>query len=119
VTLLLVLAGGAAGATTRYVTDRALSGRVDAVLPWGTLAVNTAACLLLGLLAGAAPGGWPVPLLGVGFCGGLSTWSTFGYETVRLAGEHARGYALANVVLNLVAGGAALAAGLGLGVLVR
>jgi len=112
VTLLLVALGGAVGALVRFLVDRAF-GRLDPVLPWGTLTVNVVGSALLGGLAGA---GAAVPdpvwhLAGVGFCGALTTWSTLGYETVRLATSGGRGYAVLNVGLTLVVGLAA--AGLG------
>lgn len=103
-TLLLVALGGAVGAVGRFLADRLIASRVDAVLPWGTLLVNVVGSALLGALAGAA---LPDPvwfLVGVGFCGALTTWSTFGYETVRLVESGARRYALLNVALTLVVG---------------
>jgi CrcB protein len=106
VTLLLVAIGGAMGALGRFLVDRAIAVRVDAVLPWGTLAANVAGSALLGALAGAGTA-LPDPLwhlAGVGFCGALTTWSTFGYETIRLASAGARAYAVLNVVLTLSAG---------------
>lgn len=108
-TLLLVLVGGAVGALTRYLTDLAVQARFDPVLPWGTFVVNVAGSALLGLLAGSGASlpGWVGSLVGVGFCGALTTYSTFGLETLRLP----RGYAVLNVGLTLGAGLAA--AGLG------
>lgn len=102
----LVALGGAAGALGRFLLDRALATRVDAVLPWGTLAANLAGSGLLGALAGLGAG-LPEPLwqlAGAGFCGALTTWSTFGYETVRLAESGARGYALLNLALTVPVG---------------
>lgn len=105
-TLLLVLVGGAVGATVRYLTDVAIQARFDPVLPWGTFAVNVVGSAVLGLLAGvgAALPGWIGSLVGVGFCGALTTYSTFGNETVQLARSGARAYALLNVALTLVVG---------------
>jgi CrcB protein len=109
--VLLVALGAMVGAPLRYLTDRLVQSRHDSVFPWGTLAVNVAGCLVLGALAGsgtAATGPLSV-LLGTGFCGALTTYSTFSYETVRLAQERAYFYAVANVLLSVVAGlGAAL-----------
>ena len=104
-TLLLVLVGGATGAVTRFLTDRVVTGRVSGALPWGTLTVNVAGSLLLGLLtgAGAALPAWLGTLVGTGFCGALTTYSTFSHETVRLAatGPTGRVRALLNVVLTV------------------
>lgn len=93
-TLALVLVGGALGAVCRFLVDRAVTARQRGSMPWGTLIVNVAGSLLLGLLAGASAGsaaggvvpGWLGALVGTGFCGALTTYSTFSYETVRLAG---------------------------------
>ncbi|TDC59898.1 fluoride efflux transporter FluC, partial [Streptomyces hainanensis] len=81
---LLVLAGGVVGAPLRYLTDRAVQSRHDAVFPWGTLTVNVTGCLVLGVLTGVAPSESLRLLLGTGLCGALTTYSTFSYETLRL-----------------------------------
>ena len=107
-TVLLVALGAAVGAPLRYLTDRAVQSRHDSLFPWGTLAVNVVGSFLLGLLAGAvaasAVPGAVMALLGIGFCGALTTYSTFGYETVRLVQERALGYAALNVVVSVVTG---------------
>ncbi|MCQ8827730.1 fluoride efflux transporter CrcB [Streptomyces malaysiensis] len=113
---LLVIAGGMVGAPLRYLTDRAVQTRHDSVFPWGTFVVNVTGCLILGLLTGAALEGAASTrlqlLLGTGLCGALTTYSTFSYETLRLTEEGARLFAVANVVLSLVAGvGAAFEGG--------
>ncbi len=116
-TLLLILIGGAVGAPLRYVTDQVIAARLDPVFPWGTLTVNVAGSLLLGLVTGAAVAlpGWAYPLLGTGLAGALSTYSTFGHQTIRLLQDSARGYAVANVVGNVIACVAAAVLGLWLG----
>ncbi|GGQ23739.1 fluoride efflux transporter CrcB [Streptomyces mutabilis] len=105
---LLVMAGAMAGAPLRYLADRALQTRHDGVFPWGTFTVNVVGCLILGTLAGAATHGAASDslqlLVGTGFCGALTTYSTFSYETVRLAEKGARFLAAANVVAGVVAG---------------
>jgi CrcB protein len=113
VTLILVLLGGAGGAVARFLTDRAIQARVDAVLPWGTLTVNVLGSLLFGLLAAAGRAVHPDLglLLGTGFCGALTTYSTFGFETVQLLGARAHWYALINVAANVVGGLAAATLG--------
>jgi CrcB protein len=100
-TLLLVLAGGAVGAPLRYLTDLLVQSRHDSVFPWGTLAVNAVGSLALGATAGAVSAtdgpGWLMTLVGTGLCGALTTFSTFGFETVRLVEESSWAAAAANV----------------------
>ncbi|MFB8118977.1 fluoride efflux transporter FluC [Streptomyces sp. NPDC055962] len=105
---LLVLAGGAVGASLRHLTDRAVRARHGAglpyVFPWGTLTANAAGSLLLGLLTGASVSAPAFALLATGLCGALTTYSTFSYETLRLA-ETGRGFlAGANVLVSLLVG---------------
>ncbi|MDT4986321.1 MAG: fluoride exporter [Micromonosporaceae bacterium] len=107
-TLLLVALGAAVGAPMRYLVDRAVQARHDSVFPWGTFSVNIAGSFILGLLirgasAHAVPGSL-VALLGTGVCGALTTYSTFGYETVRLLEDRSRPYAVLNATASVVAG---------------
>ncbi|HEX5113957.1 MAG TPA: fluoride efflux transporter CrcB [Pseudonocardiaceae bacterium] len=110
-TLVLVFAGALVGAPLRYLTDRAMQIKHDTVFPWGTLTINVSGCLVLGGLSGAGlslPAPW-LALVGTGFCGALTTYSTFSYETLRLVEQRAYFYAVVNVVVSVVAGlGAAL-----------
>lgn len=112
-TVLLVIVGAMVGAPLRYLADRAVQSKHDSAFPWGTLAVNVAGSFVLGFLyvASREHGVSPhvMALVGTGFCGALTTYSTFSYETIRLVASRARFYALANVVASIVAGlGAAL-----------
>jgi CrcB protein len=105
-TLALVFAGGIIGAPLRYLTDRAVQARHDSLFPWGTFTVNLIGCLILGALAGAGLA-LSAPLLvflGTGFCGALTTYSTFSYETLRLVEQKAYFYATVNVVVSVLAG---------------
>ena len=92
-TVLAVLVGGMLGAPTRYLADRAIAALRDSVFPMGTFAVNMTGSLVLGFLLGAQRHlGLPpaaFALLGTGFCGGLTTFSTFGYETLQLLEDEA------------------------------
>jgi CrcB protein len=106
--VLLVALGAAVGAPLRYLTDRLIQARAGSRFPWGTLAVNVAGSLLLGFLVGLPVEPRVAALLGTGFCGALTTYSTFAVETVTLP----RRPAVGNVVVSVVAGPAA--AGLGL-----
>lgn len=107
-TILLVALGAMIGAPLRYYTDRAIQSRHDSVFPWGTLTVNVAGSLVFGVLAGGAlAGGVSEAVLaaaGVGFCGAFTTYSSFGYETLRLTESGSRLYALLNILLSLTAG---------------
>ncbi|MEV6929492.1 fluoride efflux transporter CrcB [Dactylosporangium sp. NPDC051485] len=111
-TLLLIALGAAVGAPLRYLTDRTVQSKHDSVFPWGTLTVNVCGSLLLGLLAGLPASPAVSALLGTGFCGALTTYSTFSYETLRLAEGGHRFYAVMNIVASLVAGLGAAAIGL-------
>jgi CrcB protein len=112
VTVLLVALGAAIGAPLRYLTDRAIQSRHDSVFPWGTLTVNVAGSLLLGFVTGLPADPGVAALGGTGFCGALTTYSTFSYETLRLVQDGARFYAVINVVASVVAGLGAAYAGL-------
>ncbi|MFD7643405.1 fluoride efflux transporter FluC [Kitasatospora sp. NPDC059795] len=100
---LLVLAGGLIGAPARYLTGVAVKSRVHSPFPFGTLTANAAACLLLGFLSEAflrgRLGTHPALLLATGFCGALSTWSTFSYEVFTLASI--RRFALSGLYLTV------------------
>ncbi|BCB80628.1 hypothetical protein GCM10022251_02270 [Phytohabitans flavus] len=108
-TLVLVLAGGAVGAAARYLARL--------VLPWSTIWVNVGGSALLGLLAGLGSQlpGWVGTLVGVGFCGALTTYSTFALEAVQLNASRSRAVAVLYVAVTLCAGIAAAVAGVGLG----
>ncbi|GAA3441890.1 fluoride efflux transporter CrcB [Planomonospora venezuelensis] len=101
---LLVALGAAVGAPLRYLADRAVQARHDATFPWGTFTVNTAGSALLGLLLALPVDGWVTALAGTGFCGALTTYSTFAYETVRLAGNGERLRAILNVAASIAGG---------------
>ncbi|MEU4547699.1 fluoride efflux transporter CrcB [Nonomuraea dietziae] len=113
---LLVALGAAVGAPLRYLVDRLVQSRFGTLFPWGTLTVNVAGSAVLGFLAALAASPGVMALAGTGFCGALTTWSTLGYETVRLAEEGFRLRAVANVVLSVVAGLGAAAAGAALAI---
>ncbi|WP_328464657.1 fluoride efflux transporter CrcB [Actinoplanes sp. NBC_00393] len=104
-TLLLVALGAAAGAPLRYLTDRFFQVRYGPAFPWGTLVVNVAGSFALGLVLAVPLGPGVVALLGTGFCGALTTYSTFSWETLTLArrGEivTAIGYPLLSITAGL------------------
>jgi len=105
VTALLVVVGAAVGAPLRFLADRWAVARRGHGSVLGTLGVNVLGSALLGLVLGL--GDAPaevVALIGTGFCGALTTFSTFGYDIVRLTEERSVGRALAYVAATLVLG---------------
>jgi CrcB protein len=112
-TVLLVALGAAVGAPLRYLADRAVTARLGGAhpigaLPLGTFLVNVAGSFVLGAVGSAGSVG---ALVGTGFCGALTTYSTFSYETVRLASDGRTPLALLNAFGSIVVGVAAAAAG--------
>ena len=113
-TWLLVVLGGMIGAPVRYLLDVRVTARLGSGFPLGTLTANAMACVLLGLVAGLGLGAESPEyvLLGSGLAGAMSTYSTFAFETVRLAEEGRSGRATAYSVLSVVVGLAGLLLGL-------
>lgn len=119
---LYVALGGAAGALLRYGAGQALGPPRPGAFPWHTFAVNVAGSLILGLVLALVPADDPRhlrPLLAVGFCGGLTTFSTFGYETVSLLQARAYGTAVAYAGGSFVLALAAVVIGLHFGARLR
>lgn len=108
--LVLVAVGGGLGAALRFLLGHLLDARPDAPSGRhrGTLVANLAGSFVLGLLLGNGVGEGVMSLWGVGFCGGLTTYSAFAVQAV----EQPRRPAAAYVVLTL--GGCLAAAWLGL-----
>jgi CrcB protein len=104
--VLLVALGGAVGSVARYGVGVAAARWFGLAFPWGTLAVNIAGGLAMGLLAArVSPDNENLRLLiGTGLLGGFTTFSAFSLETVRLM-EHQPGlaalYALGSLVLSV------------------
>jgi CrcB protein len=122
--MLMIALGAAVGAPARYLTARAIQSiqfQRSTPFPWGTLTVNVLASLILGAVTGAGARLNPdvAILLGAGFSGALSTYSAFGYETLRLSQQGARWAAVGNLGLSLAAGVGAAALGWWLAVAVR
>ncbi|HSO95460.1 MAG TPA: fluoride efflux transporter CrcB [Acidimicrobiia bacterium] len=114
--LLGVLAAGALGAPARYLLEQAVR-RAGQVFPWGTLVVNLSGSFAIGLVTGAALAQGFSPdaraVIGVGFLGAYTTFSTYAYEIVRAAesGEVrvATLYALSSLILGVGLAAAGLA----------
>ncbi|MFI1995797.1 fluoride efflux transporter CrcB [Actinoplanes sp. NPDC020271] len=111
-TVLMVALGAAIGAPLRYLTDRYVQTRYGTGFPWGTLAVNVVGSFVLGLLLGLRLSPALTALLGTGFCGALTTYSTFSWETLTFArrGEQAKAFAYALVSVLAGLGAATLGA---------
>ncbi|MCA8981897.1 MAG: fluoride efflux transporter CrcB [Planctomycetes bacterium] len=107
--LLIVGLGGALGAIARYGLSGYIQRRSPQPFPWHTLSVNVLGCLILGVLIALGErrhlleGEWGF-FLRIGVLGSLTTFSTFGMESVELmrAGDWSRG--LGNVALSLMLG---------------
>ena len=102
-TLLWVALGAALGAPLRYLVDRALQTRHDSAFPRGTLTVNVTGSFALGFLLALPAGPVVTALVGTGFCGALTTYSTLSYETLRLT--QTRSFLLAglNILISVLA----------------
>lgn len=83
IALYIALAGGL-GAVSRFVVDDYLKQRFDEKFPWATVIINISGSFVLGAVTGALSGGDMALMLGVGFCGGYTTFSTAMFEAVRL-----------------------------------
>ncbi|RMD79976.1 MAG: fluoride efflux transporter CrcB [Gammaproteobacteria bacterium] len=117
---LAIAAGGALGAVLRYGLSTAVYALLGRSFPWGTLAVNVAGSLLMGLLyvllverLGAGPA-WRAALL-VGLLGAFTTFSTFSLETFNLMEEGAWALAASNVAASVLLCLAAVWTGIVLG----
>ena len=114
-TALWVALGALAGAPLRLLADRLAVTRRGPGSVLGTLTVNVVGSAVLGVLLGLRDVSPAVlALVGTGFCGTLTTFSTFGYDVVRLVEERLVGRALAYLAASLVLGLGAAAAGFGL-----
>jgi CrcB protein len=109
--LFWICVAGAAGAGSRYLVAMWAAQRFGSAFPYGTLIVNIAGCFLIAAIFEATllTASWPTlrAALTIGFVGGLTTYSSFNYETTRLLQEGAPGAAGLNVLLTAAGGFAA------------
>ena len=113
--LLIIALGGALGAVSRFLLGNGLSRALGSALPYGTFVINIVGCFAMGLLMTIIvdremiPAAWRL-FLCVGFLGGFTTFSSFGYEALILLTEGrllaALAYVGGSVVLGLVAAAA-------------
>jgi CrcB protein len=103
VTYALIAVFGAAGAVSRYALDGWISDLTHGQFPWGTFVINVLGAFALGLLVALTTERllphphWRVAI-GIGFLGSFTTFSTYAYESVKLAEDGAAGLALLNSV---------------------
>jgi len=117
--LLAAGAGGFLGAAARFLVGGAAQRAAGGSFPVGTLLVNVVGCAAIGVVMGLAEGRGGLSegtraFLVVGVLGGFTTYSAFGFDTVRLWQAGAAGMALFNVALQIVLGIGAAAVGFAL-----
>ncbi|MDA8292284.1 MAG: fluoride efflux transporter CrcB [Actinomycetota bacterium] len=120
-TVAAVALGGFVGAPARFLADRLVADHVESDFPIGTFLVNVTGSFLLGVLTGLDLAGHlpalVTALVGTGFCGAYTTFSTWSFETVRLVEDAEYLEAALNVVASLAVGLVAAGAGIALGLL--
>jgi CrcB protein len=99
-----VAALGALGALSRYLVHELVFALAGWTFPWGTLVINLSGSFALGVLVGATASTDVQRLLGTGFLGGYTTFSTWMLDTRHLGERHRAAFGLANVVGSLIAG---------------
>jgi len=107
--LVLIFLGGGLGSISRFGIGKLSLNFYDGKFPLGTLITNTLACTILGItlfilkdkLTGIE---WIKYFVVIGFCGGFSTFSAFGLETVKLIQDGLLAYAIANILVSLTVG---------------
>ncbi|EFV15089.1 fluoride efflux transporter FluC [Segniliparus rugosus] len=114
-TLAEVFVGGVLGALVRYLVDRSCRSKWPTGVPWGIVACNLGGAFLLGVLAGATTAQAVGATFGIGFCGSLTTYSTFSYDTARLWEQGKPRAALGNLLLNVALGLPIAATGIAVG----
>ena len=118
--IILIAAGGAAGAVSRYLVDTIVSERFAGAFPLGTLVINMSGSFLLGLLFALAVDEARLPsevrpALMIGFLGAYTTFSTLMLESWRLVEDGALALAVVNLAGSMVLGVVAVVAGLAIG----
>jgi fluoride exporter len=106
--LFWICLAGAVGTGSRYLIALWAAQRLGSAFPYGTLIVNLAGCFLItAVMHAALTLGWSANLraaLTIGFMGGLTTYSSFNYETMRLFEEGAPATAVVNLALTVIGG---------------
>lgn len=118
--LLIVGLGGFMGAASRYMVGSLITERTSHGFPFATLAINITGCFAIGLFMTMTPGGINSHpharlFIAIGFLGGYTTFSTFGYETLGLLKDGSVTLGFANIAGSIMLSLAALWVGMHLG----
>jgi fluoride exporter len=97
VELFAVALGAAVGAPLRWL----LNWKFDKTWPWGTFSANVIGSFLLGCTTALAIDGWRFALFAVGFCGGLTTYSSFAVQTHALGWRRGGIYASLTILMSV------------------
>jgi fluoride exporter len=110
--LLVIGFGGFLGSILRYVVGKSIDGKWSTSFPWGTLTINVVGSFVIGLVYMLAirkvgiTENWRL-FLGVGFCGGFTTFSAFAWESVNLLDQKLIGtsliYISSSIIFSLLA----------------
>tara|TARA_B100001996_G_C18202411_1_gene416535 strand:+ start:34 stop:402 length:369 start_codon:yes stop_codon:yes gene_type:complete len=101
---LAVAFGGVCGAGVRWVLQTKFSLSSDTEVPWMVLIINITGCCFLGVLLGKKVKQRIYLLLGVGFCGGMTTFSTFAFDTASLMKGSQLNEALTYASISIIGG---------------
>ena len=103
--IIITVIGCAFGGIVRHILTNFVNRLIGEQFPWGTLVVNSVGSFLLGLILGIDLSSVDKPMssfIGLGFCGGLTTFSTFSIETFRLVSKKAWYKASSNMLLSVL-----------------
>jgi CrcB protein len=114
-----IAVAGSIGAVSRFVLDGHIRARYNRDFPWATLVINVSGSLVLGIVSGILlkHHGFTnaEAIIGTGFCGGYTTFSTASFETVRLLEERRYASAFGNAAGGIIATIIAAAFGIAIG----
>lgn len=116
---LLVGVGGTLGSITRYTLQKYINGKTKSKFPYATFIINITGAILLGIVTGMNKGNNIYALLGDGFLGAYTTFSTFMYEGFNLFSDNKKLNAFTYIISSLILGIIGFEIGLKIGYLVK